>query len=36
MNGVLDLKSANFLGGTNVQNLIIIAAVGYLVYKAWK
>lgn len=36
MNGVLDIKSANFLGGTNVQNLVIIAGVAFLAYKAWK
>lgn len=30
---MLDIKSPDFLGGNNVHNVIIIAMLGYLVYK---
>lgn len=36
MNGILDIKSPNFLGGVNVHNVITIAlliAVAVKVYK---
>lgn len=36
MTGLFDIKSPNFLGGNNVHNLILIAGVGFLVYKAVK
>ena len=32
MEGVLDYKSPNFLGGNNVHHVIIIGLLGYLVY----
>lgn len=32
----LDIKSPNFLGGNNVHNLLLIAGVGFLVWKAVK
>ena len=36
MKGFVDIKSESFLGGNNVHHLIIIAALGFLVYKAVK
>jgi hypothetical protein len=36
MNGVLDIKSPNWLFGNNVHNTLIIIGVGLLVYKAYK
>jgi hypothetical protein len=33
--GFFDIKSANWLGGNNVHNTLIILGVGFLVYKAW-
>lgn len=32
-NGLLDLKSPNFLGGNNVHNLIIIGLAAFIAYK---
>jgi hypothetical protein len=34
--GFFDIKSANWLGGNNVHNTLIILGVGFLVYKAVK
>jgi hypothetical protein len=36
MNGLLDIKSPNWLGGNNVHNTLIILGVGFLVWKAVK
>jgi hypothetical protein len=36
MNGLLDLKSPNFLGGNNVHNLVTIGLLAFLVYKQVK
>lgn len=36
MTGLTDIKSPNFLGGNNVHNLITIALLGVLVWKAFK
>ena len=36
MNGFIDPKSPNFLGGNNVHHVVMILALGYLVYKAAK
>lgn len=36
MTGFFDLKSPNWLGGANVHNTLLIAGVGFLVWKAWK
>ena len=36
MTGFFDIKSANFLGGTNVHNVIKIGLAGYIVYKLVK
>lgn len=36
MNGVLDIKSPNWLFGTNVHNTVTIALLAFLVYKAVK
>lgn len=36
MDGLLDIKSPNFLGGQNVHNLVMIAGIAFLVYKAVK
>jgi hypothetical protein len=33
MNGILDIKSPNFLGGANVHSLVIIAGIAFI---AWK
>jgi len=33
MTGFLDIKSPNFLGGTNVHSLVIIGLLGYIIYK---
>ena len=30
---MFDIKSADFLGGNNVHNVIIIGMLGYLIYK---
>ena len=32
----LNIKSPNFLGGTNVHNALKVALVGFIVYKVWK
>jgi len=32
----VDIKSQDFLGGNNVQNLVIIGLLGALVWKAYK
>jgi hypothetical protein len=34
--GFFDIKSANFLGGNNTHNLLIILGVSALLYKAYK
>lgn len=34
--GFLDIKSANWLGGNNVHNTLIILGVAFLVFKAVK
>jgi hypothetical protein len=34
--GTFDINSTNFLGGHNVQFLVLATAVGFLAYKAWK
>jgi hypothetical protein len=34
--GFFDIKSANWLGGNNVHNTLIIAGVAFLVFKAMK
>lgn len=34
--GFFDIKSANWLGGNNVHNTLILTGVAFLVYKAWK
>ena len=31
--GTFDISSPNFLGGTNVHNLIMIGLLAYIVYK---
>lgn len=36
MQGILDVKSANFLGGNNVHHLIIIGIGLYCAYKLTK
>ncbi len=36
MSDVLNIKSDNFLFGKNVHSLLIIAGVGFLVWKAIK
>jgi len=36
MTGFFDIQSANFLGGTNVHNVIKIGLAGYIVYKLVK
>lgn len=36
MSGFTDIKSPDFLGGNNVHNVITIALLGLLVYKAYK
>jgi hypothetical protein len=36
MEGILDIKSTQFLGGVNVHNVITIGLLGLLVYKAYK
>ena len=36
MNGFLDFKSPNFLGGNNVHHVVIIGLLAYLTYKAVK
>lgn len=36
MEGLLDIKSQNFLGGNNVHNLVTIGLLVALVYKAYK
>lgn len=36
MSGLFDIKSANFLGGTNVHNIIKISLAGFIVYKLVK
>lgn len=37
MKGFFDIKDQNaFLGGQNVHNLLLLAGVGYLVWKALK
>lgn len=33
MGDVLNIKSPNFLGGTNVHNLIMIGMLAYVIYK---
>ena len=33
---MLNIKSPDFLGGNNVHHVIMIAALGFLVYKAVK
>jgi len=35
MTGFLDIKSPNFLGGTNVHSLVIIGLLGYIIYKKY-
>lgn len=30
---MFDIESTDFLGGNNVQNVIIIGMLGYLIYK---
>lgn len=32
----LNIKSANFLGGTNVHNVIKLALAGFIAYKLYK
>lgn len=32
----LNIKSANFLGGSNVHNVIKIALAGFIAYKLYK
>jgi hypothetical protein len=32
--GFFDIKSPNWLGGTNVHNTLALVGIGYLVYKA--
>lgn len=32
MNGVLDLKSENFLFGNNVHHVLIIGGIAFLIY----
>jgi len=34
--GFFDIKSPNWLGGTNVHNTLGLLGIGFLVYKAWK
>ena len=34
--GLFDITSANFLGGTNVHNLIKLGLAGFIVYKLVK
>jgi len=34
MTGFFDLKSPNFLGGSNVHFLVLLTGVGFLTYKA--
>jgi|TARA_R110000803_G_scaffold109722_2_gene178102 hypothetical protein len=36
MEGILDIKSPQFLGGNNVHNLITIGLLSFLVFKAMK
>lgn len=33
MNGFLDFRSANFLGGQNVQNIVIIGLGSFIAYQ---
>jgi len=33
---MFDIKSDDFLGGTNVHSVIIIAMLGYLTWKSYK
>lgn len=36
MDGLLDIKSPNFLGGNNVHNVVTIGLLSVLVWKAFK
>lgn len=36
MGEFFNIKSANWLGGTNVHNTLLLLGVGFLVYKAYK
>jgi hypothetical protein len=36
MTGFFDIKSTNFLGGTNVQNIAILVGIGFLAYRSIK
>lgn len=37
MNGFFNIKNPDtFLGGQNVHNLLLLAGVGYIVYRLWK
>lgn len=36
MQGIFDPKSANWLGGNNVINTVLLVGVAYLVYKQFK
>lgn len=36
MGEFFNIKSPNWMGGTNVQNTLLLVGVGFLVYKAWK
>ena len=36
MDGILDIKSPQFLGGNNVHNVITIGLLALLVYKSYK
>ncbi len=33
---MFDIKSANFLGGVNVHNVLIIGMLGFIAYKVSK
>lgn len=32
----LNIQSPNFLGGTNVQNVVVIGLLGFAAYKLYK
>lgn len=36
MSDFFNIKSPNYLGGTNVHNTLALAGIAYLVWKAYK
>lgn len=36
MSDFFNIQSPSFLGGTNVQNVVILAGISILLFKAWQ